>query len=94
MKLRLFPAAIRDIKELRAYVAVDDPLSAASVGARLDKAIALIAEKPHIGRPTPQRATREWTAPSLPYLIPYRIDGDAVEILRVWHTRRERPSEW
>jgi toxin ParE1/3/4 len=94
VKLRLFPAAIRDLRELRAYIAADDPSAAASVSARLDKAIALIAAKPNIGRPTPQRATREWTVPGLPYLIPYRIEGDTVEILRVWHTGRERPSEW
>ena len=94
MKLRLFPAAIRDLKELRAYIAADDPAAAISVAARLGKAIALIAEKPNIGRPAPQRPIREWAVPGLPYLIPYRIEGDTVEILRVWHTSRERPSEW
>jgi plasmid stabilization system protein ParE len=94
VKLRLFPAAIRDLKELRAYIAADDPAASVSVSARLGKAIALIAEKPSIGRPTPQRPIREWAVPGLPYLIPYRIEGDTVEILRVWHTSRERPLEW
>jgi toxin ParE1/3/4 len=94
VKLRLLPAAIRDLIELRAYVAADNPAAAESVAARLDKAIALIAERPMIGRPTPQRPTREWSVPGLPYLIPYRIEGDTVEILRIWHTSRERPSEW
>ena len=94
MKFRLFPAAIRDLIELRNYIAADDPEAADNVAARLDKAIVLIATKPLIGRPTPQRPTREWSVPGLPYLIAYRIEGDTVEILRVWHTSRERPSEW
>jgi plasmid stabilization system protein ParE len=61
VKLRLFPAAIRDLKELRAHIAVDDPSAAASVAAHLDKAIALIAEKPT--SVAPRRNTRRGNGP-------------------------------
>jgi plasmid stabilization system protein ParE len=94
LKFRLFPAANRDLRELRAYIAADSPAIAAAVSARIAKAVLLIAEKPGIGRPTPQRPTREWGVPGLPYLIVYRVNGGTVEILRVWHTSRERPPEW
>jgi toxin ParE1/3/4 len=94
LKFRLFPSAKRDLRELRAYIAADSPAAAEAVSARIAKAMLLIAEKPGIGRPTPDRPTREWSVPGLHYLIVYRVNGDTVEILRVWHTSRERPSEW
>lgn len=94
MKWRLLPAAVRDLKELRAYVAFDNPAAANNVVARLKKAFILISERPNIGRPSSEGPTREWSVPGLPYLIPYRINGDTVEIIRVWHTSRRRPEEW
>jgi toxin ParE1/3/4 len=94
VKVRFFPAAVRDLKELRAYIAADNPSAAGRVAARIDKAIALLAEMPAIGRPTPKRPTREWIIPGLPYLIAYRMEGDTIDILRVWHTSRRRRTEW
>jgi toxin ParE1/3/4 len=90
----LLPAAIRDLKGLRAYIATDSPAAAASVAASINKTFALILERPGIGHPTPQRPTREWTVPGLPYVIPYRVAGNTVETLRVFHTKRGRPGEW
>jgi toxin ParE1/3/4 len=80
------------LKELRAFIAADNPSAAGRVAARLEKAIALIAEMPAIGRPTANRPTREWVVPDLPCLVVYRIDGDTLDILRVWHTSRRRPA--
>jgi len=28
------------------------------------------------------------------YMVPYRVKGDAVEILRVFHTSRRLPKRW
>ncbi len=94
MKLRLLPRAARDLAEIRTYIATDDPDAAAAVATALRKSLALIAERPDIGRPGATPDIREWSVPRLPYVVPYRVRGDHVEILRVWHTRRNRPSEW
>lgn len=94
MKWRLLPAAVRDLKELRTYIAIDNRAAAGNVVARLKTAFTLISEKPNIGRPSSEYPTREWSVPGLPYLIPYRLNGDTVEIIRVWHTSRQRPEEW
>jgi toxin ParE1/3/4 len=91
---RLLPAAVRDLKELRAYIAADNPFAAVRVAARLDKAFALIAEMPSVGRLTPRRRTREWVVPGLPCLVIYRIEGDTIDIVRVWHTSRRSPTQW
>jgi plasmid stabilization system protein ParE len=94
VKIRLTKAAVRDLGEIRAYIAADDPVAARKVVATLDRSITLIGERPQIGRPTAVPDVREWSVPGLPYVVPYRISADAIEIIRVYHTSRQRPEEW
>ncbi|MFI0848224.1 type II toxin-antitoxin system RelE/ParE family toxin [Mesorhizobium sp. IMUNJ 23232] len=94
MKIRLTKAAIRDLIEVEAYIALDNPRAAFGVKSKIDRAITLISERPGIGRPASGGASREWSIPGLPYLIPYRISGDVIDIIRIWHTSRQRPTEW
>jgi plasmid stabilization system protein ParE len=47
-----------------------------------------LCDKPDIGRQGHVQGTREWPVSQTPYLIVYRVKNDAVEILRVWHGRR------
>ena len=94
MRVRLTKAAVRDLRAIRAYIAADDPVAAQKVAAMLDRSIVLIERRPEIGRPTAVPDIREWSVPGLPYVIPYRIAADAIEIVRVYHTSRQRPKEW
>jgi len=36
----------------------------------------------------------EWHIPNLTYTLPYRVMGDDIEILRVFHHSQEKPSRW
>ena len=94
MKIRLMKAAIRDLRETRSYIAQDDPAAATRVATRLERAINLIAERPDIGRPVSDQPVREWCVPGLPFVIPYRVSGDTIEIVRIFHTSRRRPPAW
>ncbi|GAA4119565.1 type II toxin-antitoxin system RelE/ParE family toxin [Aminobacter aganoensis] len=94
MKIRLTKAAIRDLREAQTHIAADSEEAARQLVLRLDRAITLPGEKPTIGRPTSEKAIREWSVPGLPFLIPYRIADDAVEIIRLFHTSRMRPPHW
>lgn len=94
MKIRLAKLALRDFRELQAYIAMDNPQAALRVAATLRKSIELIGEQPNIGRADPETAFREWAVPGLPYVIPYRILGETIEIVRIYHTSRKRPVEW
>jgi toxin ParE1/3/4 len=94
VKVKLSHAAERDLDELRAYIAADNPAAADMVIGRLVKAFLLIRGNPEIGRPTPQPTIREWSVPGLPYLIPYEIQSGTLFILRIWHTSRDRPKSW
>jgi len=94
MKWRLVRKAGRDLIEIDAYISLESPGTALAVAEKLRKAFRLIADRPDIGRPTSISNIREWSVPRLPYLIPYRIRTTHIEILRVWHTSRQRPDTW
>lgn len=94
MSIRLSNAAIKDLREAQAYIALDNPVAARQVVLRLQKAVELIALRPEIGRLSADKRTREWSVPGLSYVIPYRVVGDVLEVIRVWHTSRDRPEQW
>ena len=48
---------------------------------------------PEIGRPGRVPGTRELVVPRTPFIIPYRVKDNAVQILRVYHAARKWPSE-
>ncbi|MCO5080230.1 MAG: type II toxin-antitoxin system RelE/ParE family toxin [Rhizobiaceae bacterium] len=94
MKLKILPRAVRDLADIHTYIRAENPGAANSVALRIGKSFDLITAKPEIGRPAQHARIREWSVPGLPYLIPYRVRGDTVEVLRVFHTSRERPPRW
>jgi toxin ParE1/3/4 len=51
-----------------------------------------LAEHPAMGRSGRVPGTRELIITGTPYLIPYRVKGKVVEILRVFHGSRRWPS--
>lgn len=92
MRLRWTRLALADFENAHDYVAEDNSQAARRVAERLLAATATLIDQPRIGRPGEDEATREWRGPNTPYLLVYRIHGDVTELLRVWHTRRNRPS--
>ena len=83
--------AIRDLEAVRAYVAQDNPTAAQKLGLRLEQATTLLLTQPGLGRPGRVHGTRELIVSGTPYLIPYRVRGQRIEILRVFHTARRWP---
>ena len=55
--------------------------------------VELLAQHPALGRPGRVEGTRELVVPDTPYLVPYRVRGHAVEILRVFHGARKWPKK-
>jgi toxin ParE1/3/4 len=86
--------ALRNLDEEAAYIAQDNPLAARQVVARILQAVELLASQPGIGRPGRVHGTRELPVSRTRYLIPYRVRGRKIEILRVFHTSRKLPSQW
>ena len=49
--------------------------------------MALLIDHPSLGRAGRVPGTRELVVPDTPYLVPYRVRGMRIEILRIFHGR-------
>lgn len=94
MRVRWLRKALRNLDEEAAYIANDDSAVARIVVERVLNAVAMLAQQPDMGRPGRVPGTRELVVPRTRYIVPYRVRGDAVEILRVFHTSRRLPQRW
>ena len=94
MRLRWTRRAERDLDEIAAYIGQDSPAAAARVVLELiDQVEKLLPAHPAIGRPGRMIGTRELVIGELPYVIPYRVRAQDLEILRVLHTSRRWPED-
>ena len=83
----------RRLEDIYERIAADDPDAAPRVIERFRIAVERLQEFPMIGRPGRVEGTRELVVPDTPYLVPYRVRGHAVEILRVFHGARKWPKK-
>jgi toxin ParE1/3/4 len=89
------PEAIQDLISLRAYIAEESPAGARRVVLRILHTVEpLLPENPHMGRPGRVAGTRELVVPQTPYIVPYRVQREAVQILRVYHSARLWPDSF
>jgi toxin ParE1/3/4 len=86
------PRAIEHLAQLRAYIAQDNPTAANRIGSTLLEAVERLAELPNLGRPGRVAGTRELVVPGTPYVIPYRLRGDRLEVIAVFHGRQKWPK--
>lgn len=91
MKVRYTRPALRDLDQVRAYIALDNPLASRAIGARIGEAIASLSDFPERGRPGRVAGTRELVVTGTPYVVPYRIKSDEVTILAIMHGARRWP---
>ena len=91
MKLVWTEQAILDLVVARAYVAKDNPTAASILARRILQSTEKLCKHPEIGRKGRLAGTRELVIPGTPYLIPYRIHGDRIELLRILHGRQQYP---
>jgi plasmid stabilization system protein ParE len=94
MRVRWLRKALRNLDDEASYIAVDDPNAARLVVARVLEAVATLEREPALGRPGRVPGTRELVVRKTRYLVPYRVRGDVIEILRVFHTSRRLPEKW
>ena len=94
MRVRWLRNALRNLDDEAAFIASDDSVAARLVVARVLKAVAQLAEHPGLGRPGRVHGTRELVVSKTRFIVPYRVQGDTVEVLRVFHTSRRLPERW
>lgn len=87
------PEAITDLIALRAYIEQDDPAAAQRVALHIMRNVeTLLPNSPEMGRPGRVPGTRELVIPNTPYIIPYRLVGNTIQVLRVFHGARRWPE--
>jgi toxin ParE1/3/4 len=86
------PRAIEHLAHLRAYIARDDPKAANRIASASLEAVERLAELPNLGRPGRVTGTRELVVPGTQYVIPYRVRGDRLEVIAVFHGRQKWPK--
>jgi len=94
MKIVWSPQARDDFRELLQYIAKDNLYAARSVRERIEARVAALPDNPAVGRPGRVQGTRELVVPGTPYLIPYRVRDNRLEILRVYHGARQWPKQF
>lgn len=94
MRVRWLRTALRNLDEQASWIAADDPAAARLVIQRVFDAVAMLQSQPGLGRPGRVPGTRELVVLKTRLILPYRVHGEDVEILRVFHTSRHPPSQW
>ncbi len=94
MQVRWLRRALSNLDEEAEYIARDDPHAAARVVERIASSIERLATYPASGRMGRVPGTRELIVTGTPYIVPYRVRGETVEILRVFHTARKWPQKF
>lgn len=94
MKLRWLRQALRNLDDEATHIAADDAAAARLVVQRVPHAVAMLATQPGLGRPGRVPGTRELVVLKTRYIVPYRVRGEVIEVLRVFHTSRRLPDRW
>jgi len=89
MKVKWVRLALEDLDDAGGFIARDNPQAAKRTVKRIWDAAQLLAEHPHAGRAGRIPGTRELVVTGTPFIIPYRVVEDTVQILRVLHGKRK-----
>jgi len=92
MRVEWLRRALRNIDQVGQYIGENDPVAADRLIQRIRQCVDQLAEHPHLGRPGRIPGTRELVVTGTPYIVPYRVRGRTVEVLRVLHGARRWPD--
>lgn len=92
MRIQWTEAAAGDLESIAAWIGPDDPVAAArQVLLVVDAVEELLPRHPALGRAGRLTGTRELVIPKTPFIVAYRIRGDAVHVVRVLHEAMQWP---
>ena len=94
MRVEWLRAALNNLDALAEYIARDNPAAAEKTVAAIRLAVENLDRFPALGRPGRISGTRELVVPGTPYIVPYRVRGDVVQLIRVFHAARKWPGKF
>jgi addiction module RelE/StbE family toxin len=91
MRIRWTPAAAADLQSISDYLKAHYPQYRSATIRKLYGAALSLKDWPNRGRIGSEEGTRELVFPPMPYVLVYRVRGNSVEVLRIYHGAQERP---
>jgi toxin ParE1/3/4 len=92
VRVRWLDQAVEDLKAVRAYITRHNPSAAVDVAQRIRDAVKILSDYPAAGRAGRVPNTRELVVSGTPYILPYRLRVETIEILRVLHGAQQWPE--
>ena len=89
LRLRWSRRALGDLERIARHIAADKPMAAVDFVAAVRKRVERLSAFPLLGRAGALDDTRELVV-HRNYLVTYRVQGDEVQLLQVWHVARAR----
>ncbi|MCW2473379.1 MULTISPECIES: type II toxin-antitoxin system RelE/ParE family toxin [unclassified Symbiopectobacterium] len=94
MEIRWLRKAAANLEAEYLFIAQDAPQTARQFVSEVQRVTELLPQQPAMGRPGRVIGTRELVLQPYPYIIPYRVKDNEIQILRLFHTHRRLPSKW
>jgi addiction module RelE/StbE family toxin len=94
IRIKWLDLAVDDLDDIAGYISQDNPEAARRIVRRLWTAVKSLVEQPEMGRPGRVHGTRELVVRDTPFVVPYRVVGSEIEILRVLHGARDWPKSF
>lgn len=94
MRVRWVEVALASLNAEADYIARDNPSAAARIVELIVRAVKQLEQFPAIGRPGRVAGTRELVVTGTPYIVPYRVRGECIEVIRVLHGSRRWPTSF
>ena len=91
LKVRWLKRALANLEAEAEYISHESHAAAQRVVLAIEQAVRLLASHPAMGRAGRVEGTRELVVTGTPYIVPYRVREDRVEVLRVFHAARKWP---
>jgi toxin ParE1/3/4 len=82
-----------NLDDVENYIARANPDAAIQTVLKIIRAVEQLVDHPNLGRPGRVTGTRELVISGASFLVPYRVCGDSVEILCVFHGAMKWPEE-
>lgn len=91
MKIKWVHLAPADLEEAADFISMDNPEAARKMARRVWEAAQPLAEHPDAGRVP---GTREVIIGGTPFILPYRVKDNTLQILRALHSSRKWPVKF
>ena len=94
MQVKWLRQALLNLDQEAGHIAQNNPQAASKFVKHIFASVMILADHPNAGRAGRVPRTRELIIDRYPYIVPYRVKRETVELLRFFHTARKWPGKF